>query len=184
MTNSTKKFDTFEAALDFRRNCPYCQTLLMWETTGDSYRYQGFHQNDKKEYIVAENTQGVNIIANLTTLKFENMEDINEFDPFGTYYCGLKFKCDNCKEYYFMLQIVLDIGREIVRDIILNSENIRWYLGDKYYAVNISYPFNTVKLNISRAGQYYNRIELPLMALDVTNKEEVLETLKTYATFI
>ena len=179
MTNSIEIFGTIDQALAFRTDCPYCITPLAFEPIIGSFRHQSLYK-ENSELILIDNSNDINITANLTakTLEVKSM-----LGAFGTYFTGLKFICPN-QDYQYNIKVVLDTVGKTLKELSMNSERCVWSADDVEYTLSISYPFNEIAFHSSKCGMFQKIMKLPIVKLDITNTAEMLKTMQAYATFL
>lgn len=175
MTSFTKHFSSFDEAFNFRKNCPYCNKLTVYEPKKGS-SWQSITDNIFTDYSLS-----LSVKVNMET---NEIVSLTAHNPFGTFYTGLKISCTSCLEYNYYIKIVIDLQNKKVKEISLNSETCYWFSNDNSYKIYISYSFSEIEIEKYSSGIFSDKFKLPLVNLNVFDRPKMLEAINSYATFL
>lgn len=180
MSSTEIVFDSFEDVLNYRKACPVCKGLIKFDpATG--MKHQQLITDEFGQHIFQDNSIGISLSADLTNKKIIKVSSIALY---GTYYTGLKFKCSNCPEYYYFVKIEFDLGKNIVNSISLNSETVYWFKDNKSIKIQISYIYKEIVVTTDIANFHEGTFKLPIIDLNLSDRNQMMETIGKYAAFL
>ena len=108
----------------------------------------------------------------------------------GHLYEKMLFECNRCGNYRYMVQIIIDMGKKQIDDILLNYEQLTWTDGDMIYQFRNIYTYDMAEYTTCRSGAYgldkvknYKMTNLPLIPLNLDEPEKTIERIKTLVLF-
>jgi hypothetical protein len=195
------KFDSLVEAVEYIKKCPLCQERLMFKKDIDIYYHKSRDWELETTLIFTESNMSYSdkLKICLQTGKVERETQVYEeigagitgtiTQPIwgGSYgmnpsanghkYLGLGMECPNCRNYNFMIQIVVDLEPCVIANIVLNSESLTFKDKDKTYEIRNIYTTNQTEYMyynsdaVSEEGTIHlgGRENLPLIPLDRSN---------------
>lgn len=211
-------FYNLQHAFDFRPHCPFCSDRMLIEgrykietsfndrlytvsktvrhdSTRITWRTQDgeeivFNPNDSAIEIVYHYSNDVTVDGSIgyASARF-NPSHTNIYD--GHLYEKMRFKCDNCGDYEYMVQIIIDVGKKSIDDIVLNHEKIEWKdNNNQIHRVRNVYTYDETEYTTFYPGDCkygkvkdYKQTTLPLIPLNLDEPQKTIDRIKTLVLF-
>lgn len=203
MTN----FYSLKEAIAFQPICPICKgpTALdgrfgvnTFERITWDFKTQTelIYQTDQNKVVIDLETDVVKEAAiSRTNYKYvtKGLAGITTYLPapvyYGTEYLRVGVTCDECCQYSYLLQILLDIGLRRISEIVLNSESITLDDGkgitheirNIYTTEKTEYSYFPGKPLTGETGS--SPLEFPLIPLDLKDPYKTLERIRSLIIF-
>jgi len=196
-----KQFQNLFEVLEYQPTCPLCKSRVMpvaanlnydenrviaTLTIGNITLVVDCHTNKVLQYSESSNlhqiyTIGSQIAYQVPTGNYNLLKGNNMF--------RLNMICDKCSKYGYLTQIHVDGGEYQVTGLFLNSESLSVEDGTKLYEIKNVYAVDKTELSIfhqhlsSQRGAL-DKIEFPLVPLDLQNPMKTIERIKNLIAFL
>lgn len=183
-----KHFGRLIDAIKYRTQCPLCKEKLC---VNEHHLAENYDINDPKQRIAFELINGdeviyINPITNEMELVIWDAGKKNQSDKRGTFGHALNVKCDKCEMYDFTIQVWMDLDKQQITNIVLNSEKISWE--DKN---NILHEITSVYTTYHTKYSYFvadfskddGHITIPLIPLDLENPGNTVDRIRKLLVF-
>lgn len=175
-----KKFDSILDAINFRTQCPVCQSKLQIDDRKSV--------NSSKKLVFEILGYHNYIYVDLITQQIELiLDDNNKSKKHGILGHPLTIGCETCNMYSFVIQLWIDLDNKSINDIFLNSESFSWEDEEEtLHEIISSYATNKTKYNYFKTDQYASdgQIVLPLVFIDMNNPKETIDRIKKLLIFL
>lgn len=179
-----KHFNSLLDAIYYQTHCPLCQ---------DELRSESFTNSNQK---VALKLYG-NTISQLDDVIYidiaTNNIDVESSDNWfqsqinrGILGQSITISCYDCCMYSFMIQIWIDLDKQVVDKVVLNSEEVNWEDENKVLHEVVSvYSTNKTKYSYYGATTSLDdgQIVLPFIPVDVYNPKEAVARIRKLIVF-
>lgn len=174
MKFNIKQFMKLIDALKYRTHCPLCQKKLCINdrNLAEKYDIGNTEQRIAFELTSSDEIIYINPLTNEIELVIWDAGIKTQSGKRGIFGHSLNIKCNKCEMYDFTLQIWMDIDRQILTGMILNSEKISWEDKDNVlHEIASLYTTHQTKYSYFGADHSKNdgQITIPLVPLDVYN---------------
>lgn len=196
-----KQFKNLFEVLEYQPICPLCQERVMpvsanlnydenkviaTLTIGNITLVVDCHNNNVLQYSESSSMNGVYTIGTqmVTALPSGNYALLKGNNVFR-----LNMTCDKCSRYGYLTQVHVDGEQYRVTGLFLNSESISIEEGTKLYEVKNVYAVDKTELSIfhqhlsSKRGAV-NKIEFPIIPLDLQNPMKTIDRIKNLIAFL
>jgi hypothetical protein len=207
-------FTYLRDAIAYQTHCPICFTKLKMDEN-DATIHKQFLQLRSQSTIVWVIESG-ELVVNLETNEIEKVSKIKEATPIygvgyhssmsyttahqstsGKMFVKLSMDCEDCGQYFFTIQMLVDIGETKIEFIRLNSEHLS--VEDESGTLHeIRNVYTTGKTEYNRITKTVRPgspkreltvtyegdiVSLPLIPLDLQHPKKTLERIKTLILF-
>jgi hypothetical protein len=205
------QFPTLLQAVEYIRGCPLCQERLVFKKDVDVYhhRYPVTHSWEIETTLIFTDSnlsysdkikiclQTDKVERETETYKETVSSSITSSIPGGYYsstyppsmgfkYLSLGMECPHCRNYNFMIQIVVDLEPRQIARILLNSESLTFKEKDATYEIrNVYTTSQTEYKRYSRTtnadfatSAIFGQQTLPLISLDRNNPHHFLQRVR------
>jgi hypothetical protein len=206
------KFKNLRDAINFRSHCPFCAERLV---VGDRYAEQKttfdiegknlvrivWRTQDNEEMIFDVDSGFVEILYKFSNdyLIYTGVDAVvNRGRPARRIYDGhlyesMKFICQSCNAYEYMIQICIDMSDRFINEIVLNHEGFCWQdTNDFVHQVKSIYTYDKTQYRYFPKGDKIyldgvhveeKSIDLPLILLNLDEPEKTIQRIKTLVLF-
>lgn len=201
------EFRTLYDALNYRVSCPVCDSRLHVNDsryiTGDlsDYRECDVFVIDRPDFMIS-----IDLTSN-DVLKLEIFQPTNAMSAMlssaphrvgNIFYERVVVDCEDCSQYSYCFQLLIDSKEGKVTGIPFNSETITFIIDDDPFPGTVHEIRNVYTLqetqyryfngrNISKLNQMYPNdekgIKIPLVPLDIYNPQKTLQRIKNLIVF-
>lgn len=211
-------FHNLQHALDFRQYCPFCSermliegrakietvfndrtytvskpvrhfsTRISWRTEdGEEIWFNPSENTIEIAYRYA-NDMPIGSDVHCSSPRF-NRTPKAIYD--GHLYEKMKLVCEHCGNYEYMVQIVIDVGRKRIDEIVLNHEKLEWKEAtNQIHRVRNVYTFDQTEYTTFFPGDgKYDKVKewkqttLPLIPLNLDELQKTIDRIKTLVLF-
>lgn len=199
------RFYNLDEAFQYQRHCPLCKENIYPVDVNLKYEYDG----TKADFTVGDSTFQVACHSNQLTYHSRRSQH-DQMVTFGASqsYIGMTrssyglhnggtdiFKmemcCHNkaCEHYRYVVQVHLSLDEKRITDLVLNSEAIAIEDGAKLCTIKNVYTTEKTELIIrhQHVSQYHEpleKIEFPLIPLNLQNPRKTLERIRKLVVFL
>lgn len=163
-------FDSLTEAIAYRTQCPCCNTPLQMSKDVEDTNIRSLDFGD--QYLCAQ-AKNSTVMFLIDIVK----EDVKVIHPSfndnsmglynsGILYCSFMKTCNKCEQYYFRLNIELDLTNKIVLSRVVNSEFIAFEANNLFYELKNNYVRKETEY---RDDKMPSPIMLPLITIDFDN---------------
>lgn len=207
-----KEFRTIQDALDYRVECPICNSrlcidknevdmrldtdykrpTLTWSSP-DSKLCIDLETNAVLSYTLTRSMSPVYGIGSNAPLSYIAGQNRINITSDGHLMERIVVGCEDCHQYYYVLQVVVQTKPARLEALFLNSEFLAIDERGTTHEIRNVYSFEKTEYNrfINRADDTHttshyigdNTVSLPLIPLDLENPHKTLERIKTLVLF-
>ena len=107
----------------------------------------------------------------------------------GINYRRLNISCDSCSKYAYLIQVLISLETGKLEGLFLNSESASIEDGAKLYEIKNVYAIEKTEMatfhtHLSRQRGALDKVELPLVPLDLQNPLKTVERIKNLLVFL
>lgn len=196
------KFPSFKEAINYRSNCPLCNSLLhindrdLATDYGHEYRSGEeritffINQREDDTVTIDPDTDEIELILSnrmpevpITGLSVNLQKMMSPPVYAGKFMHGLTIDCKSCCQYSFTLQIHFELTEKRLAGTYLNSETISIEEDSMVHEIKNSYATDqTYYSYFDREGDS-RKVVLPLIPLDLLNPKETVSRIRKLLVF-
>lgn len=211
-------FHNLQHAFDFRPHCPLCHERVLIEgrskietvfhdktyTVGKYVHHHStritWRTQDGEEIVFDPNDSAIEMVyhySNDITVDGSIGYASARFNPShshiydGHLYEKMLFKCEHCGDYEYMIQIIIDVGRKWIDEIVLNHEKLQLKdNNNQIHRVKNIYTFDQTEYTTFYPGDWkfdkvkdYKQTTLPLIPVNFDDPKKTIERIKTLVLF-
>ena len=198
------KFKSIQDALDYRTFCPVCHNSL---SIDDKYGLMIKKEYDSKNKItlIWKSNQD-ELVINLNGDRIESLTKKVVSSTIyglpgcivghgytsienGTMYTSLSVGCNDCCQYSYVVQVLVNISKKVIDNIVLNSELITIEDDEVIHEIRNIYTTDKTEYSWFKTGQDEEdpidekSIILPLVPLDLVCPEKTVERVRNLILF-
>lgn len=176
-----KQFNNLLDAINFHTHCPLCQTEMCTDKYTNSKQKIAleFLGNVNEIMYIDVATQDIEFVLSDDMLPFKNNKN-------GTLGQSFTMECDDCHMYCFSIQVWIDLSKQVISRIILNSERLSWEdENNVLHEIVTMHSVNKTKYSYICPGEPEEDgiITLPLIPIDVYNPKDAVDRIRKLIVF-
>ncbi len=196
-----KQFKNLLEVLNYHPTCPFCSRKMSagWDLAYD--------ENSVKAYLkfglttLTVDCFNNSIIECRQTSNYDHLPNIggmvsqysgsslSDLSAKGIDIRRLNMVCDGCSKYSFLIQVHISIEHGRLIALVLNSESASIEDGNKLYEVKNIYTtekteMSTFHTHLSQQRGALDKVEIPLVPLDLQNPLKTVERIKNLIVFL
>jgi hypothetical protein len=114
---------------------------------------------------------------------------LSDLSSGGTNIRRLNISCDSCSKYAYLVQVHISLDKNKITSMVLNSESASIEEGAKLYEIKNIYTtekteMSTFHTHLSQQRGALDKVELPLVPLDLQNPLKTVERIKNLLVFL
>lgn len=196
-----KQFKNLLEVLQYHSKCPFCSGKMSagWDMAYD--------ENSVKAYLkfglttLTVDCYNNNIIECRQTSSYNHLpaiggmvsqymgSSLSDLSAKGIDIRRLNISCESCSKYSYLIQVHISIEHGRLIALVLNSESASIEEGAKLYEVKNIYTtekteMSTFHTHLSQQRGALDKVELPLVPLDLQNPLKTVERIKNLIVFL
>lgn len=197
-----KHFKNLHEAIQYHERCPFCagkmvtdmdmtydeNTLKAYLKFGTSKVIVDCVTNDiiqYSEYSATDTTYSIGCDIPMVT----KMSSLPGLITNGVNYRKINVTCDDCFKYGYMVQVLLSLDSRKIIGLVLNSETVSIENEAKLYEIKCIYTtekteMSTFHTHTSKQRGPLDKVEFPLVPLDLQNPMKTVERIKNLLVFL
>ena len=189
-------FDYLENAIKYRQNCPVCKDKMHLSNCYEDIVSNTISLTDFEfDIVISKNNNKIVSFTERRDIQF--MYDIsgNIVDSIpsrnygiksvnGSLYKAISIECKKCDQYYYVIQMIIDINNICIKELKLNSETLSIdKLGKNTYEIKNNYITEKTQFQSFVLGND-KFMELPLIPLDLDNPSKTITKIQSLISFL
>lgn len=198
-----KQFKNLVEALKYHTSCPFCSGKMVTDMD------MVLDENSMKAYLKFGASKVVVDCATNDIIQHEesSIHDVNyktysgapirqymgpignNLLPNGLNYRRVNVSCDDCLRYSYLVQILVSLSDKKIIGLFLNSETVSVEDSAKLYEVKTIYAtekteMSTFHTHVSKQRGALDKVDIPLVPMDLQNPMKTVERIKKLIVFL
>lgn len=198
-----KQFKNLFEVLNYHSKCPFCSGKMSagWDMAYDENSVKAYlkfglttltvdcYNNNIIECRQTSNNNTIYGIGGIGPAVQYVGSSLSDLSSHGIDIRRLNISCDGCSKYSYLIQIHISLEHGRVVALVLNSESASIEEGAKLYEIKNIYVTEKTEMSIfhthtSQQRGALDKIELPLVPLDLQNPLKTVERIKNLLVFL
>ena len=192
-----KQFKNLFEVINYHSKCPFCSSRMHADMglNYDENSVTAYLQFGNTHLTVDCYTNSIIKIDTVSSVTFAGGPPIfmgsslNDLSVGGVNIRRINISCDNCSKYAYLTQIHISLDNQKIVALVLNSESASIEEGAKLYEIKNIFTTEKTEMatfhtHLSRQRGALDKVELPLVPLDLQNPLKTVERIKSLLVFL
>jgi len=193
-----KQFKNLFEVINYHPTCPFCSAKMSfgWDLAYDVNSSKAYLKFGSTHLTVDYQTNYIIKVDQITSTSFTGGpviqyagSSLSDFSSSGVDIRRLNVSCDSCHKYGYLIQVHISLEQSKIIALVLNSESVSIEDGAKLYEIKNVFTtekteMSTFHTHLSHQRGALDKVELPLVPLDLQNPLKTVERIKGLIVFL
>lgn len=194
-----KQFKNLSEVIAFRPECPFCLSKLSpgMDMVYDENRTIAYLSIGGGQLKVDYCNNSIIEYSHKSNMGYSSLSGVivgyngsgGPLSTNGTDFRSLLISCIDCQKYSYLIQLHISLEQGRIANLILNSEFVSVEDGNKLYEIKNIYTTDKTEMSmfhthLSKQRGALDKVEFPLVPLDLQNPMKTVERIKNLIVFL